>query len=260
MAALVSLSVTTFSLINGVPLPCSLAHNSLHLADYLPPLAFLLLLSLGGYFLGSIPFGLVLTKLSGLKDIRQMGSGNIGATNVLRTGGKKLAALTLLFDALKGALGVLFVQSDFLKEMIQTFSWLPGGFGASQNTLALLVATTALLGHLFPFWLSYKGGKGIATLAGLLISLSPLSGGVGFLLWGAVFWKTKISSLAAIITLILLPIASIWIQESLTFSLWLTAMSLLLLWRHKENINRLLSGQERPIKAPSQPSKPDEAP
>lgn len=198
-------------------------------------------ITLSSYALGSIPFGLVFTKISGLKDLRKVGSGNIGATNVLRAGGKKLAALTLLFDALKGAVCVVVVQSDFINHLFTTNPSL-----STQSILPLLAASSALLGHLYPIWLSYKGGKGIATLTGLLLSLSLGTWFVAFSLWAAVFWKTRISSLAAVIALIALPPAGFFI-ENMSFSIWLLGTSTLLLWRHKDNIKRLLAGQEKAI-------------
>lgn len=203
-------------------------------------------ITFGSYALGSIPFGLIFTKISGLTDLRKVGSGNIGATNVLRAGGKKLAALTLLFDALKGAVCVLVIQSGLIDNL---FTEPP----SDHSTLSLLAASSALLGHLYPVWLSYRGGKGIATLAGLLLSLSLGTWCIACALWAAVFWKTRISSLAAVFALVALPPAGFFI-ENMTFSLWLAGTSALLLWRHKDNIKRLISGQEKAITSQSNQS------
>ncbi len=180
-----------------------------------------------GYLLGSIPFGLLLTRAAGLGDIRQVGSGNIGATNVLRTGRKGLAAATLLLDALKGAVAVLI-------------------FAHISHIAAIGAAAGAVLGHMFPVWLRFKGGKGVATTLGVMWGLSWPIGAIAcaaWLLFAAVF---RYSSLAALLSVVVAAIAA-WI---LTNSYVATFLSLLvpLVWvRHHENIARLIQGTEPKI-------------
>jgi acyl phosphate:glycerol-3-phosphate acyltransferase len=177
-----------------------------------------------GYLIGSIPFGVVLTKLSGGPDLRTIGSGNIGATNVLRTGNKKLAALTLLGDMLKGTLAV----------------WLGWQFGP---TTALLAALGAFLGHLFPVWLGFKGGKGVATFLGCLIGLKLAAAGVFIVLWLGIAALTRYSSLAALIASAAMPPLLWWLGERQMAEMALL-LALLLWFMHRENIKRLLSGTE----------------
>ena len=181
-----------------------------------------------GYLLGSIPFGVVLTWLTGAGDLRSIGSGNIGATNVLRTGRKGLAAATLLGDALKGMVAVLIVLYFFNRE------------------LALAAALGAFLGHLFPVWLGFKGGKGVATYIGLLFALAwPVA--MGFcLVWLAVAALTRYSSLSGLVASTLTPAALLalgHVPEAVLFLL-LTA----LIWlKHRDNIVRLIQGTETKI-------------
>lgn len=176
------------------------------------------------YLAGSIPFGLLVSKAGGLGDIRTQGSGNIGATNVLRVGNKKLALLTLALDFAKGALPV----------------WL---FSAQGEMTAHAAMLAAVLGHMFPVWLKFKGGKGVATTLGVLLGLHyPLllvTGGV----WLAVFAATRISSLSALTCFAIAPVAMYFMlgaQPALICAL----LSALVWWRHKENIRRLLKGEE----------------
>ena len=190
-----------------------------------------------GYLCGSIPFGLLLTRLAGTQDIRAIGSGNIGATNVLRTGRKGLAAATLIGDALKGTFGVLLVYWYYGSE-----------YRYFAHELALPAAAGAFLGHLFPVWLGFKGGKGVATYIGLLLALAwPIA--IAFMLiWAAVAALTRYSSLAALVASAATPFA-LWLigerPEAVLFAL-LTA----LLWiMHRANIARLVSGTESKIGA-----------
>jgi glycerol-3-phosphate acyltransferase PlsY len=181
-----------------------------------------------GYLCGSIPFGLILTRLAGTPDIRSLGSGNIGATNVLRTGRKGLAAATLVGDALKGTVAVLVVGQFWGRE------------------LALLAAPGAFLGHLFPVWLGFKGGKGVATYIGLLAALAwPAAIAFG-LIWLAVAALTRYSSLAALIASAATPVL-LWIfgksAEAEVFAL----LTLLTWIMHRGNIARLLQGSEGKI-------------
>ncbi len=183
---------------------------------------------IGGYLLGSIPFGLLLTRLAGLGDVRQIGSGNIGATNVLRTGRKGLAAATLLLDGGKGAAAVLIAQL-----------WGPD--------MAITAAFGAVLGHLFPVWLGFKGGKGVATTLGVLLALSLPLGAACCALWLLVAFTTRYSSLAALLSLGAAPVLSWFILGDLQM-VQLTAVLALLVWlRHHQNIRRLLTGQESKI-------------
>ncbi len=183
---------------------------------------------IGGYLLGSIPFGLLLTRLAGLGDVRQIGSGNIGATNVLRTGRKGLAAATLLLDGGKGAAAVLIAQM-----------WGPD--------MAITAAFGAVLGHLFPVWLGFRGGKGVATTLGVLLALDWRIGAACCALWLLVAFATRYSSLAALLSLGAAPVLSWFILGDLQM-VQLTAVLTLLVWiRHHENIRRLLTGQETKI-------------
>lgn len=194
--------------------------------------AFLLLIAaLLGYLLGSIPFGLIVTKLGGLGDVRQIGSGNIGATNVLRTGNKKLAAITLLADMAKGLLAVLLI---------------PLLLGSPALESSLLAGIGAFLGHCFPVWLKFKGGKGVATYVGVLAGIvwpAVIVFAVCWLLTAAVF---RYSSLAALIASLFACAASYWFGGIQIFAAF--ALLTLLTWIfHRENISRLLSGRESKI-------------
>ena len=188
-------------------------------------LLFLLLLA---YLLGSIPFGLILTRAAGLGDIRNIGSGNIGATNVLRTGNKKLAALTLFLDGLKGAVAVL-VATHFL----------------SLNAVEL-VAIAALLGHLFPVWLKFKGGKGVATGIGVMVALNWPTGLLIMTVWLSIAFRFRISSLAALIAFGLAPIDVILFGRTDLVPVALI-IAALVFWKHRENIRRLLTHTEPKI-------------
>lgn len=181
----------------------------------------------GGYFLGSLPFGLILTRLAGMGDIRDIGSGNIGATNVLRTGNKKIAAATLLLDGAKGAVAVLIAQI----------------YGPD---IAIVAATGALLGHLFPVWLKFRGGKGVATALGILLALSPAVGALACGTWLLAALLFRYSSLSALIALAASPLYMWWLADPqrTEFSL---AMAVLVWIRHRENIMRLVRGEESKI-------------
>ena len=177
-----------------------------------------------GYLLGSIPFGLILTRLAGKGDIREIGSGNIGATNVLRTGSKWLAALTLVLDGLKAVAAILIARSLFGPET------------------AISAAAGALVGHLYPVWLSFRGGKGAATLFGILIALLPVAAAVYAGLWLLLLLTIRISSVAGIAAAISAPVTAFVLQSS--FFPMLLGFALLVLWRHRENILRLTQGAE----------------
>jgi glycerol-3-phosphate acyltransferase PlsY len=185
-----------------------------------------------GYLLGSIPFGLILSRLSGAGDIRSIGSGNIGATNVLRTGRKWLAAATLLCDMLKGTAAVLIAQSAF-------------GQDAALNA-SLAAGLGAFLGHLFPFWLRFKGGKGVATYIGVLAALAwPLALAYGAV-WIAVAALTRYSSLAALVASAATPLL-LWGFGHRATALLFLVLSLLVFVMHRANIARLRAGTESKI-------------
>jgi glycerol-3-phosphate acyltransferase PlsY len=186
---------------------------------------YLLAALVGGYLLGSIPFGLVLTRLAGLGDVRKIGSGNIGATNVLRTGHKGLAAATLLLDGGKGAAAVLLAKL-----------WGPD--------MALVAAFGAVVGHLFPVWLAFKGGKGVATTLGALLALSPLLGAASCLAWLLVAVVFRYSSLAALVAVAAAPVVAWFLLADLQMVQLTGALALLVWLRHHENIRRLATGQE----------------
>jgi acyl phosphate:glycerol-3-phosphate acyltransferase len=177
-----------------------------------------------GYLLGSIPFGLVLTRLAGRGDVRKIGSGNIGATNVLRTGSKWLAALTLALDCLKATAAILLAQRLIAPET--------GAFAA----------TAALLGHLYPVWLKFRGGKGAATLFGILIPLLPIAAAVYALVWLLLLLTLRISSVAGIAAALSAPVTAAIVHSSLLPML--LGFALLVLWKHRENFLRLMKGTE----------------
>ncbi|MCM2395630.1 glycerol-3-phosphate 1-O-acyltransferase PlsY [Rhizobium sp. S95] len=189
--------------------------------------ALIAVLSLG-YLLGSIPFGLVLTRLAGLGDLRSIGSGNIGATNVLRTGNKKLAAATLLLDALKATAAAVIAQAVF------------------GHNAGLLAGFAAFIGHLFPVWLGFKGGKGVATYIGTLLGVAPLMVLVFAIVWLSIAYLSRYSSLSALVATLVIPVV-LWILGAQEASLVTSAMTVITYWRHKPNIERLIAGTESKI-------------
>jgi glycerol-3-phosphate acyltransferase PlsY len=182
-----------------------------------------------GYLLGSIPFGLLLTRAAGLGDVRKIGSGNIGATNVLRTGNKGLAAATLLLDALKGTAAVL-IAGHFAPE---TAVW--AGLGA-------------FLGHLFPAWLGFKGGKGVATYLGVLIGLAWQVALIFAVVWLVMAFLFRFSSLAALTAAVVVPVALYFMSTPQIAGLFVV-MSIIVFIKHRANISRLLAGTEGKIGA-----------
>jgi glycerol-3-phosphate acyltransferase PlsY len=190
--------------------------------------AFLVVALLLGYLLGSIPFGLVLTRLAGTEDLRSIGSGSIGATNVLRTGRKGIAAATLIGDALKGTVAVVIC----------------GYFGGPNA--AMLAAFGAFLGHLYPVWLKFRGGKGVATYIGVLIGLFWPAAMVFCVMWLATATTTRYSSLSALIAAFVTPLFLWWFGQPVLASL-LVVMTLFLFYAHRENIKRLQAGTEGKI-------------
>jgi len=188
-----------------------------------------------GYLLGTIPFGVVLTRAAGGPDLRAVGSGNIGATNVLRTGSKALAAATLLGDMLKGTAAVLLAAHFFGREA------------------ALAAGLGAVLGHVFPLWLKFKGGKGVATYIGVLIGLAWIAAAIFGAIWLAVACISRYSSLAALIASALTPV-TLWLMNRPDAAVLDVAHAALVWFMHRANIARLLQGSEPKIGAKAAPS------
>ena len=195
----------------------------------------LIIAVLFGYILGSTPFGLLLTRMAGMGDVRKIGSGNIGATNVLRTGNKKLAALTLLGDLLKGTLSVIIARECAIV------------FSPDQVLLiSCLAGAGAFLGHIFPFWLKFRGGKGVATYLGVLLALSPPAFLTFGFIWLSSAYFSRYSSLSALIASALMPFVLFGFGRLGLAELF--AILTVMLWiKHKENIKRLLDGTEGKI-------------
>ena len=182
-----------------------------------------------GYLLGSIPFGLLITRAAGLGDVRKIGSGNIGATNVLRTGNKGLAALTLLLDALKGTVAVLIA-------------------GWFSPDLALYAGFAAFIGHIFPAWLNFKGGKGVATYLGVLAGLHWAAALAFAAVWLGVAFLTRFSSLAALIAALVVPVFLYFLGYGAAAFLFVI-MTAIVYYKHRANIARLMAGTEGRIGA-----------
>ena len=193
-------------------------------------LPFVLAAFFGGYLLGSIPFGLVLTRLAGLGDVRKIGSGNIGATNVLRTGNKPLALATLLLDGGKGGIAVLIASI----------------FGGPD--MAAFAGAGAFLGHCFPVWLKFQGGKGVATFFGILFAVYWPVGFMAAGTWLMIAALTRMSSVAALVTAIISPIY-FWFAAEYQFAELAAFLAVLIIIRHRENIQRILAGTESKIGA-----------
>ncbi|MGD9979361.1 MAG: glycerol-3-phosphate 1-O-acyltransferase PlsY [Hyphomonadaceae bacterium] len=199
---------------------------------------FFILAAVGGYLLGSIPFGLVLTRAAGLGDIREIGSGNIGATNVLRTGRKDLALATLVLDAAKAGIALLL-----FKALANAFGG-PTVGGDIAYQVGLVAGAAALIGHCYPVWLKFKGGKGVATFFGVLFAGPWPVGLIAGVTWLAVATMFRFSSLAALCAAAIAPVMALvagFSWEEIIFSLVLAA---LIFWRHRANIERLLAGTE----------------
>ena len=188
----------------------------------------LYLLIAAGYLLGSIPFGVILTRLFGAGDLRQIGSGNIGATNVLRTGRKGLAAATLILDGAKGAVAVLLAR-HFLPEL--------------GDHAAMIAGAAAMIGHCYPVWLKFRGGKGVATLLGLALALAWPIGLVFAAVWLGTVLLLRISSLGGMLGAISAPVAALAFGHPV-YAIGLAGLAVIVLWRHRENIARLRAGTE----------------
>jgi glycerol-3-phosphate acyltransferase PlsY len=181
-----------------------------------------------GYLLGSIPFGVILTRMFGAGDLRQIGSGNIGATNVLRTGRKGLAAATLILDGAKGAVAVLLARY-FVPEL--------------GNHAAMIAGAAAMIGHCYPVWLKFRGGKGVATLLGLALALAWPIGLVFAIVWLGTVLLLRISSLGGMLGAVSAPIAALAFGHPV-YAIGLLGLAIIVLWRHRENIARLRAGTE----------------
>lgn len=190
--------------------------------------ATLFLVAAGGYLAGSIPFGILLTRLAGLGDIRAIGSGNIGATNVLRTGKKGLAFATLVLDGAKGSAAVLVADR------------------LAGSDAALVAAIAAVVGHIVPVWLGFKGGKGVATALGAYLALSPAMGSGALLAWLLAAGITRTSSVGGIASVIAGPAIALLLGTTTT-SAGTTAIAVLVVYRHRDNIRRLMAGTEPKI-------------
>ncbi len=193
------------------------------------PLPLLILLA---YLVGAIPTGVILTRLAGTEDIRKVGSGNIGATNVYRVGGRKLGILTLVGDALKGAIPVAFVL-----------------FSGYSAEIVAMTAAAAFLGHCYPVYLGFKGGKGVATGLGILLILSPLTVFGILLVFGAVLWKWRYISLASISAAGAAPLLFTFTERSTALFLTVLVIAGLIVIRHRPNIERLMNGTENRFRA-----------
>jgi glycerol-3-phosphate acyltransferase PlsY len=189
------------------------------------PLTYLILTGFLSYLLGSVPFGVLVTRMMGLGDVRKIGSGNIGATNVLRTGSKPAALATVLLDAGKGLLAVVL------------------GRTLAGEDAAQIAALMAFLGHLYPVWLGFKGGKGVATLLGALVGLAPVLGLIALLAWLFNFFIHRYSSLSALVSALFTPLAA-YLMDFRQMLALLMVMAALLFWKHRENIKRLIAGTE----------------
>jgi glycerol-3-phosphate acyltransferase PlsY len=185
----------------------------------------------GAYLCGSVPFGLILTRLAGIGDIRSIGSGNIGATNVLRTGRRGIAALTLLLDCAKGAAPVVLVN----------ILW------PDQHELRAATALMAFLGHLYPVWLGFKGGKGVATTGGVVLGLSLPAAAIGGGLWVLLFLVLRYSSVAALVAVTVTPIA-IWYFGDVPAVIAAAVIAIFVWIKHHSNIRRLIAGEEPKVR------------
>jgi len=197
-----------------------------------------LIVAVVSYLIGSISFAVVVSHAMGLADPRSYGSGNPGATNVLRTGNKKAAILTLIGDAFKGWLPVWVVV-----HFGASFGWSP----ADINTATALAAIAVFLGHLYPVFFRFQGGKGVATAAGVLLAIHPALGIATLLTWLIIAFFFRYSSLAALVAAVFAPFFQVFLFGPSRISLAVLAMSLLLIWRHRANISKLLAGQESRI-------------
>jgi glycerol-3-phosphate acyltransferase PlsY len=197
--------------------------------------------ALAAYLIGSLSFAVIVSRVMGLNDPRSYGSGNPGATNVLRSGNKAAAVLTLLFDALKGAVPVLLAQR------------FGGPWGLDGEGSVALLGLAAFLGHLWPVFFHFRGGKGVATAAGVLLAFNPWLGAATLATWLVVAFFSRYSSLAAIAAAVFAPFYQLLIWERGPLALAIGAMGMLLIWRHSANIQKLLAGTESRLGAKARP-------
>jgi len=197
------------------------------------PLNINLILIISFYFLGSLPFALILPKIFGYGDIRKIGSGNVGATNVLRTGNKYLAFIVLCLDVLKGLLPFIILNLYF---------------DELDMLLAVLLCHFTILGHIFPIWLKFKGGKGVATYIGFLFGLNTILGISFLIIWMVIALISRYSSLSSLITSLIAPIYFFFINPNYYIGIFLFYLFLIIMLKHSKNIKRLLSGAENKIK------------
>jgi len=185
------------------------------------------------YFFGSIPFAYILPKIFGLGDIRKLGSGNVGATNVLRTGKKSLAIIVLAFDIIKG-FAPLFILKNYYNNELSEFT-------------VLIIGSVAILGHIFPIWLKFKGGKGVATYIGFLFAINYIFGIIFIITWLLIAFLKKYSSLASIVSLVLLPFFVMWFSYEKYVIYLLILINLIIISKHYSNIYRLINKSETKI-------------
>jgi len=193
----------------------------------------LIIILVASYLIGAIPCGVVLTRLTGAGDVRNSGSGNIGATNVYRTAGRKLGILTLIGDIIKGIIPIIYAIH----------------FAGLTTEQTAMVACATFLGHLYPVYLGFKGGKGVATALGIYLILSPLSVVVAVLLFIALVWTWRYVSLGSVSAAAIVPIMVFFFEKSVPLLIASLFISVMVIWRHHENIGRLFSGTEKKFKA-----------
>ena len=186
------------------------------------------------YLIGSIPFAFILTKLCGLEDIRNVGSGNVGSTNVLRTGNKTLALLVLILDICKGLIPLIVMKNYY-----DIYN---------ANLILIIIGGMTILGHIFPIWLRFKGGKGVATYIGFLLALDYILGSFFIFIWIILALLKRYSSFSSIISLMIIPLTSFIILEEINISYFLIGISFLIIFMHKSNIMRLFNKTESKIK------------
>jgi len=186
------------------------------------------------YLIGSIPFAFILTKLCGLGDIRNVGSGNVGSTNVLRTGNKTLALLVLILDICKGLIPLIVMKNYY-----DIYN---------ANLILIIIGGMTILGHIFPIWLRFKGGKGVATYIGFLLALDYILGLFFIFIWIILALLKRYSSFSSIISLMIIPLTSFIILEEINISYFLIGISFLIIFMHKSNIMRLFNKTESKIK------------
>lgn len=222
-----------------------------------------LLWILGAYLAGSIPFGLLIGLFTGKGDIRKIGSGNIGATNMMRAGGKKLAALTLVLDGLKGYIPVSIMVGyapAYVSSRLAAMNCIGDCSSSVWHESHLIITSifcAAILGHIFPVWLKFKGGKGVATFLGGLFGLNWLAGVLFILVWLGLFGLKRISALSAIAATFLSPFAVFVFTQNTSFTIATCIMSLIVIARHKDNVKRMMHGGELAFQAPaSSPQQP----